>query len=81
MEVVWNHVDKIMPERIGNYLCITNDELIMVCHVVANGWWSMVPGAQYYGDMGDKVTLNSKQVPREVVWWSDLPTNLPPSLT
>ena len=68
----WNHVSVKMPTNIGNYLCITNDDKVMVCHVAANGWWSIVPGAKFYGDMGEKVVIDSKYVDREVVYWKEI---------
>ena len=68
----WISVEDRLPENIGNYLCFTNDEQCMVCHINANGWWSIVPNAQYYGDMGEKVVINSKEVDREVILWMDI---------
>lgn len=72
-KTIWYLVSEKMPENIGNYLCITNDDKIMVCYVPANGWWTRVPDGQYYGDMGEKVTVDSKRVDREVVKWTYLP--------
>lgn len=68
----WISVEDRLPENIGNYICFTNDEQCMVCHINANGWWSIVPNAQYYGDMGEKVVINSKEVDREVILWMDI---------
>lgn len=68
----WYKVADKKPDTTGNYLCISNDEKIMVCYMAKNGWWSIVPGAQYYGDMGKKVTVDSKIVDREVIWWKPI---------
>lgn len=68
----WISVEDRLPENVGNYICFTNDEQCMVCHINANGWWSIVPNAQYYGDMGEKVVINSKEVDREVILWMDI---------
>lgn len=76
-EVIWYKTTERMPDNSGNYLCVTNDSLTMVCHLANNGWWSKVPDAKYHGHMGSKVTIDSKQVEREVVWWTDLPSNIP----
>lgn len=70
----WISVEDRLPEDTGCYLCFTNDQQIMVCHVAANGWWSKVPDASCYGDMGNNVTIDSKEVEREVTHWQPLPT-------
>lgn len=69
----WNEYNKQKPFNAGLYLCYTNDEQIMVCFLSANGWWSKVPDASFYGDMGNKIVLNSKEVEREVTHWMPLP--------
>lgn len=66
----WNKLKDKSPEKVGNYLCVTNDNLIMVCFVAANGWWSKIPDAKFYGDLG-KCFVNGKDVDREVVYWRD----------
>lgn len=74
--MIWNKLSEKKPKKIGSYLCISNDDKYMVCHIAANGWWSKVPDAEFYGDMGNKVVLNGKEVEREVIYWMELP--LPP---
>ena len=76
-EVVWYKVEEVRPENTGIYLCISNDNKVMVCHVAANGWWSKIPDPEYYGDMGNKITKDSKRIEREVVYWTYLPDNIP----
>jgi len=39
--MAWNKLSKKKPENTGSYLCISNDEKYMVCHVAANGWCSV----------------------------------------
>ena len=73
MESNWISVKDKLPENIGNYLCYTNDDLIVVCHISANCWWSLIPNARYYGDMGEKIVLKSKSTEREVTHWMPLP--------
>jgi len=69
----WNKLEYVSPENIGNYLCITNDDKIMVCFVAANGWWSKIPDAKFYGDMGDRVVINGELSDRAVTHWMPLP--------
>lgn len=61
-----------LPEKSGNYLCKTNDNLVMVCFLSVNGFWSKVPDAKFYGDMGTCVK-DSKKVDRKVVSWVEIP--------
>ncbi len=72
----WISVKK-PPQTAGNYLCITNDDKIMVCYVTVLGIWSKVPDASYYGDMGEMVVIDSKRVDREVIKWRILEDLLP----
>lgn len=69
----WVSVDEKQPERIGDYLVVCNDGLIMVAHVVANGWWSRVPDATHYTDLGKQIVLDSVRQNREVTHWMPLP--------
>lgn len=75
--MTWNKLSEKKPINTGCYLCITNDNKYVVCHVAANGWWSKIPDAEFYGDMGRQVILGSKKVEREVIYWMELP--LPPN--
>jgi len=69
----WVSAKDRMPENSGHYLCFTNDELIITCFVAVNGWWSIVPGAEAYGDMGKRIVIDSKFTEREVTHWQPLP--------
>jgi len=68
----WISVKDKMPEKIGAYLCYTNDDLILTCFVAVNGWWNVIPYGRFYGDMG-KIIRDSKEIDREVTHWMPFP--------
>lgn len=59
-----------LPEYIGNYLCLCNDGVQMVCHINAVGQWTLSPPKKAYGDLhgGGEDRTN-----RKVTHWQPLP--------
>lgn len=69
----WNDVNVKMPETIGSYLCLTNDDLYVVCYVNQVGWWRIAINGYHGSDMGKSFIRDSKSVEREVTHWMPLP--------
>lgn len=81
IDETWYKLSEVSPPTKGSYLVLTNDDRYLLCQVSINGWWSVIPNPKFLGDMGGQVTINSKRVDREVIWWREkpaLPNNYDP---
>ena len=63
----WTHVDDRIPSVVGNYLCVTNDGIMMVCRLNVIGYWTAV-GGYSYGDLHEK-RRGRVEGSSEVKWW------------